>query len=275
MIDLATRLEALRERLAFPEPDLGFDLLDVPQFTNSNVQLIAEVSQAQLHNWTSRGWINLSGDANPGKGRRRFYTGEDVLAVRFAAEMAPFGMIQVAKQVNQSTGWLKVRSFDLAMGVAHDLGRKLYVIPLENDWLYIHDIIALPEVCPVYLTVELDLLIIQTLERLALVVDEEEIQSLGKPAPPTAEETQTEIEEFYSVWTTDHEGRRVHSGLTFEESQEFATLQTIATAEKLHNYDDGPFALGWSKEQQKRNYELQQRHLEGARLETLAKIATK
>lgn len=275
MVDLRTRLEALRERLAFPEPTPGFDLLDVPQFTNSNVQSIAEVSQAQLHNWTSRGWIDLSGDANPGKGRRRFYTGADVLAVRFAAEMAPFGMIQVAKQVNQSIGWLKVRSFDLVCGLAGDLGRKLFVIPLGNDWLYVHDISALPEACPVYLTVELDLLVIQTLERLATVVDEEEPEPLGKPVPPTLAETQSEIEEFYSVWSTDNEGRRVYSGLTFEESQEFATLQPIANAEKLHDYDEGPFTLGWSKGQQKRYHELQDRHLEGAHLVTLQKMATK
>lgn len=264
MIDLRTRLEALRERLAFPEPASSCDLLDVPQFTNLNVQAIAEVTQTQLHNWTSRGWINLSGDANPGKGRRRFYTGADVLAVRLAAEMAPFGMIQVAKQVHQTTGWLNHRAVELVCAAPVDLGRKLFVIMHETDWQYVHEISALPEACPIYLTVELDVLILQTLERLTCVVEEEELAPLGKPPPPSPKDLLAENEEFYGVWSIDIEGRRVRSGLTFEETEEFALLDQIAEAERLHDFDTGPLTFAWTVEQQKRHKELYARHVHGA-----------
>jgi hypothetical protein len=77
-------------------------ILDLPQFTRQNVIDVTGTAAHQLHNWVARKWLTLSGEQNPGKGKRRLYNGCDVITVAFGLELQPFGMMQVAEQLSRT-----------------------------------------------------------------------------------------------------------------------------------------------------------------------------
>ncbi len=95
---LTHRIVRLRQR-AKGDSHMRERLLGGSRFTRQNVIDVTGVAQHQLHNWVSRNWLTLSGEQNPGKGRRRLYAGSDAINVAFGLELQPFGLMQVADRL--------------------------------------------------------------------------------------------------------------------------------------------------------------------------------
>lgn len=264
--DLPFRLEAIRRSLGIEGAAVRQPILDEAQFTNEDVLAVTSLSTTQLHNWVSRGWVSLSGSHNPGKGRRRLFSGQDVIAIELAQALAPYSLIPVAKQILEKTGWVFVRAQELLETGGGSIGRWLRVIPIEDDWLYVPDTApdgAMPQAVYAYLTIRIDRLIIMTLERLVLVLNGEAVPPKDIPQPPSSEQTQAEIEAFYGTHDVDEQGRRVRSGLSFEETAEFEELDAVEWAERAHDHDSGPFTGGLTGERAERHRALYVKHEHG------------
>jgi hypothetical protein len=169
---LTHRIIRLRQ-LASSDSLMREQLLHQARFTRQHVIEVTGVAQHQLHNWVSRKWLTLSGEQNPGKGRRRLYAGSDVINVAFGLELQPFGMMQVADLLARSQQITK-RAYQMLLDPGFESGRAYAVVPSgEGEWRYVafgpgtarsgHDFAAA-------VIVDLDRIILQTLERLVSLV---------------------------------------------------------------------------------------------------------
>ena len=169
---LTHRVIRLRQ-LASSDSLMREQLLHRCLFTRQQVVEVTGVAHHQLHNWVSRKWLTLTGEQNPGKGRRRLYAGSDVINVAFGLELQPFGMMQLADLLARSQQITK-RAYGMLLDPDFQSGRAYAVVPSgEGDWRYVafgpgtarsgHDFAAA-------VVVDLDRIILETLERLMYLV---------------------------------------------------------------------------------------------------------
>ena len=170
-MSLAYRIAAVRKHAGVSSRPA---ILEDGLFTRRNVMDASGAAAHQLHNWVARGWLTLSGDQNPGRGRRRLYSGCDVIAVALGLELQPFGMMQVAEQVARSQQ-ISARAYRMLQDPSFESGRALAIVPSGelNGWSYIvfgpgtaragHDFRAA-------VIIDVDRMILETLERLTLNV---------------------------------------------------------------------------------------------------------
>jgi hypothetical protein len=179
---LTHRIVRLRQ-LASGDSQIREHVLGQSRFTRQNVIDVTGVAQHQLHNWVSRKWLTLSGEQNPGKGRRRLYAGSDVINVAFGLELQPFGMMQLADLLAR-TQQIASRAYRMLLDPNFEFGRAYAVVPAEaGDWRYVafgpgtarsgHDFCAA-------VIVDLDRIILETLERLTSLVSGGHVS----PVPP-------------------------------------------------------------------------------------------
>jgi hypothetical protein len=154
-------------------------ILDLLQFTKQNVIDVTGTAAHQLHNWVARKWLTLSGVQSPGKGKKRFYNGCDIITVAFGLELQPFGMMQVADQLSR-TQQLSTRAYRMLLDPDFECGRALAIVPSDqqNGWNYVvygpgtarsgHDFRAA-------VIIDADRLILETLERLSLVMNDQRV----------------------------------------------------------------------------------------------------
>jgi hypothetical protein len=240
MADLTERLGKLRD-YAVHDHFHNIALIDESQFTNPDIEAATFVSSTQLHNWVSRDWIKLSG-GNPGRGKRRLYTGMDAVAVAVAAALQPFGMMQVADQLirmNQIPG----RTLRLLTDPTciPDYGLGIVPFPEQNDWLYIPMGTEAAETeLPSYSLVVLDVdtLIVETLERIVCILEGKPIAPRVLPKRPTQQETEDQALEFFGAAYRDAEGNRIYRGLTADESKDWDDLKARYLTEHLEPSDE-------------------------------------
>ncbi len=235
MLELETRIGMLREQVEI-NGWRGVALLDEAQFTNGDIESACYVTPTQLHNWVSRGWIKLSA-ATPGKGRRRLYSGQDAIAIAVAAALQPFGMMQVADQLvrmNQVNG----RALRLLTDPLFEPYYALAIVPEPggDDWLYIPMTPRSGEPqspTPSFVLLDVDRLIVETLENVLLVMDGKSVPARNFPKKPTFEEGEDEFLAFTGGAYRDDEGRRVYRGLTVEESFDWDDLKNRNLAARV------------------------------------------
>ena len=197
---LTHRIIRLRQ-LAKGESQMRETLLGEARFTRQNVFDVTGVAQHQLHNWVSRNWLTLSGEQNPGKGRRRLYAGSDIIDVAFGLELQPFGLMQVADRLAR-TQQVTRRAYGMLLDVNFESGRAFAIVPNgEGDWRYVafgpgtarsgHDFCAA-------VIVDLDRIILETLERLMSVSMGEQ---LAPARPDRAAGTDREARDDAQVWS--------------------------------------------------------------------------
>ena len=187
---LSHRIIRLRQ-LASSDSLMRDEILHQSRFTRQHVMKVTGVAQHQLHNWVSRKWLTLTGEQNPGKGRRRLYAGSDVINVAFGLELQPFGMMQVADLLARSQQITK-RAYRMMLDPGFESGRAYAVVPSgEGDWRYVafgpgtaqsgHDFATA-------VIVDLDRIILETLEGLVALVSGQssarpcEVPSVARPA---------------------------------------------------------------------------------------------
>ena len=166
-MSLADRVSKLR---ALVSGEHAYSILELPRFTRQDVIGLLGIADHQLHNWVSRKWLTLSGEQSPGKGRKRLFTGGDVLTIAFGLELQPFGMIQVADLLSR-TQQMSKRAYRMLFDPTLTCGRAVAVVPSPEGegWFYVpygpgtarqgHDFKAA-------VIVDVDRLILETLERM-------------------------------------------------------------------------------------------------------------
>jgi hypothetical protein len=269
ILNLSERLTALRVKLDIQplEWAVHAPLLDDAQFTGDDVIAVTTLTASQLHNWVSRDWGFRLSQANPGKGKRRLYSGNDVIALNLAQELAPFGLVKVASQFirhNHIAGRAAMLLTDPTVqpGFGYFISRDA-TAPTDDDTAWAYTPFSSPDVAKLgraVVALDVDGLIIETLERLALVVAGESVPAKDRLILPTAEETAKEVEDFFGVRDTDESGRKVLTGLTFEQSAEYEALDA------LHRHDR-------SHEQSERWLELEDIHESARRHKVFAEMA--
>ena len=175
---LTTRIARLRES-AGAGTSTRPPILDLAQFTKQHVIDVTGVAGHQLHNWVARSWLALAGEQNPGKGKRRLYSGCDVITVAFGLELQPFGLMQVADELSR-TQKISGRAYRMLLDPAFDFGRAMAIVPSaeQDGWSYVsfgpgtarsgHDFTAA-------VIIDVDRLILETLERLLQIVRGEHV----------------------------------------------------------------------------------------------------
>lgn len=177
-MSLTYRIARLRES-AGKGMSPGPPILDLVQFTRQQIIDVTGVAAHQLHNWVARKWLSLAGEQNPGKGKRRLYSGCDAITVAFGLELRPFGMMQVADELWR-TQRIANRAHGMLLDPAFVSGRAMAIVPSADGrgWSYVsygrgtarsgHDFMAA-------VIIDVDRLILETLERLLQIMRSEQV----------------------------------------------------------------------------------------------------
>ena len=256
--DPGTDFEAFREDLEdWSEPTA---ILEEAQFARGDVLAVTGLTEAQLKNTLDRDLVRLASDHNPGTGRRRLFTGGDILKIVVAHIMSAIGFPMkwsylVADEVER-------RAANRLIGLVHQSNLKIVTFPrLDGDWerVPLYDGMATPPPLPVvYQTLEIDRLIDQVIAKLAALIADQPLPNFDVPLSQPAPSPWSPENDFFRRWHKDDQGRDVLVGLTYEETVEYQNLQA-ARLSQPDEFDD-----------RRRFLELHDKH-ESVRLERVAR----
>lgn len=203
------------------------DILDAPQFTRDDVLRVTGLTSAQLKNTLDRDLVTLSSQHNPGTGRRRLFTGGDILKLTAAHTMSGIGFPMkwfylVADDIYRRA---TRRRIETELGAQEIAGYGFLTYPMSNgDWarIALYDGMAEPDNLPVaYQVVEVDRLIDRVMAKLEALAQDEEPPEFPDMEPDPEPSPYSPENDFFRAWTQDEEGRDVRVGLTFDETLEY------------------------------------------------------
>lgn len=200
-------------------------ILNVQQFTAADVLAVSGLSAGQLKGILDRHQITLSADHNPGTGKRRMFTGEDIIAL---------SAVQSASRVGFPLRWgnvlaQQIKGFAMRMDVeakanikTPDFALAFYPADDGEDWAFVPLIEgqepgALPTAFQV---LDVSREVTQTLAKLHAIVKDEPLPSFGPPQPPERPENEfAPYDNRMRHWERDQTGAWRYVGLTLEESR--------------------------------------------------------
>lgn len=241
--------------------DDSMRILDDAQFTRHDVLQVTGLSDAQLKNTLDRDLVQLRSEHNPGSGRRRMFTGSDILKLVVAHTMSGIGFPMkwsylVADEIER-------RASSRLLGIALEEDYGFITYPMSNgDWARIavyNGMKETPNLPTAYQIVEVDRLIDEVLAKLHALVDEVPLPVFTVAEPKPEPSPYSPENDFFRMWDKDEQGRTIRVGLNYEESQDLIQLEEASLSEERRNRDDGA-----------RYLELHGRH-ERARLARCAK----
>jgi hypothetical protein len=149
-------------------------ILDAAQFTRRDVLEVTGLSDAQLKNTLDRNLVRLREQHNPGTGRRRMFTGSDILKIEVAHAMSEIGYPMkwgylVADEIAQ-------RAVNLLIGLAQSNDHALVTYPIsKDDWerIWVSADREKPALPVAYQILEADRLIAEVLAKLNALIAEE------------------------------------------------------------------------------------------------------
>lgn len=203
-------------------------ILDARQFTRDDVLAVTELTAGQLKGLLDREQVRLNDNHNPGSGRRRLYTGGDILKIVSANVSNSIGFplrwsYLLADQVEQRATSEKLGMF---VGDNRRFALALYPNKAGDNWAFtpVFDGKPVSELPVAFHYVNVSTLIEQTLAKLEALVAEKEIPSFDLPEPKF-ENPYSPENDFFLMWGKDAEGRRIRTGLNLEESEELNALE--------------------------------------------------
>ena len=217
---------------------------DKPQFTVAEVCKITGTTPKALEHFLNpaRGLVRLMGDwVNPGTGKRRIFTGAQVLQIAAAYTMNHIGFPQrwsigltehVARRANART-----------IGLAVHTELSIVTYPMSNgDWALIpiyKEMTQEPKLPVAVHVLDVDQLIDQVLQQLLAVVAGEDIPDFTVP------DIKPEPDWFgpnggLNAWEQDTAGNWLFVGLTLDETRELMSLKGIRLNGEKLEYDERP-----------------------------------
>jgi hypothetical protein len=206
--------------------DMFPPLLDDQQFTAADVLQVTGLSAGQLKGILDRHQITLSENHNPGTGRRRMFTGQDLIALSAvqAASRIGFPLRWGNVLAQQVVGFANRMHMEKKCGVkTPHLALAFYPADDGEDWAFVpiydgDETISLPTAFQVLdVTREVD----QTLAKLQAIVDDIPVPEFNPPKPPPAQNQYAPSSNFFKMWTKDEAGNWLLVGLNLEETREF------------------------------------------------------
>lgn len=246
------------------------------QFTVEDVCQIADISKKALEHFLDpkRGMVNITGQsANPGKGRRRLFCGDDVLKISSAYHMNRIGFPQ--RWSIMMTDEVVRRANAREIGLSDKTDMTIATYPDDDgDWAVVPmyaETEVQPEFPPAVQILQVDVLIDQTKIQLQAIVAGEEIPDFKILPPPPYKNPYSPASNFFRMWQKDEHGNWLYVGLSLEETTELMALTGVSLNgdEIVHEHD----ALSRHKtpEQADRYLALQEKH-ELARIKIVGDI---
>lgn len=217
---------------------------DKPQFTVSEVCTITGATAKALEHFLNpaRGMVRLMGDwVNPGTGKRRIFTGAQVLTIAAAYAMKDIGFPQRWSIPLSDTVARRAKSRAIGLNTQTDMSIITY--PMSNgDWAVVpiyREMTEEPKLPVAVQVLDVDRLIDQVQAQLAAIVAGEDIPSFTIP------DIEPEPNWFgpnggLRAWKKDEAGNWLLKGLTLEETREYMALQGWRLEGEELVYDDRP-----------------------------------
>jgi hypothetical protein len=242
-LEMADNLEAEWRRL-----DEAAQIWEKPQFTVAEVCKITGATPKALEHFLNpaRGMVRLMGDwVNPGTGKRRIFTGSQVLQIAAAYVMNGIGFPQrfSAGLAAHVSGRAK------AMTIGLSTRRKVSIVtyPMSNgDWALvpIYEGVKDEPTLPVAVHVlDVDRLVHEVHQQLQAIVAGEDIPDFTIPDIPP-EPNWFGPNGGQRAWKKDDAGFWLLKGLTLEETREYMALQGWRLDGDELVYDDAPHLFG-------------------------------
>lgn len=204
-----------------------------PQFLVADVCKITGITPKALEHFIKRDLVRLIGPhANPGSGRRRVFSGGDVLMIAAAYAMSRIGFPQRFSRTLAET--VKRRAINRSIGATFnqtDLVLATYPNSDGSDWIVIPLYNEKEEEPNLPVSVQLlnvDRLIDEVHAQLVAIVADEEVPDFSVPDPKPEPNPFSPASNFFRSWEKSKSGRWVYVGLTEEETDELLAMQGIA-----------------------------------------------
>lgn len=221
-IDAEAIFEDLRQRS---------QIWDDPQFIVRDVCAIIGATPKALEHFVNpeRNMVRLHGNwVNPGTGKRRIFTGGQVLMIKSAYVMNKIGFPQRFSATLAET--IERRAKNRLTGLSVETGMNIITYPMrdKDDWALkvIYDTTTEAPVLPVAVHIlNADRLIDEVQAQLVAIINGEEIPDFSIPDTEEEPNPYSPAANFFRAWDKDAEGRWIYVGLNYEETQELLALQ--------------------------------------------------
>ena len=217
----------------FAEQRERSQIWDVPQFVVRDVCAITGATAKALEHFLTpaRNMVRLHGNwVNPGTGKRRIFTGGQVLMIKSAYVMNKIGFPQRFSATLAET--IERRAKNRLAGLSPETGMTIISYPLrdKDDWALkvIYDATQELPVLPLaFHMLNADGLIDQVQKQLTAIINGEEIPDFSIPDPTDDVSPYAPASNFFREWDKDAEDRWVYVGLNHEETQELLHLEGL------------------------------------------------
>lgn len=241
-----------------------------PQFLVADVCKITGATPKAIEHLlsTKRNVLRLDGPyANPGTGRRRVFTGGQVLMIAVVFHMSRIGFPQ---RHSQTLAEMVRRRAIFRSGPQTSAGLTILTYPTQDgeDWAFVNTYEdEAPRTVPVaVMALQADILIDQVEAQLKATVAGEELPDFSIPEPELEPDYYSPKENFFRNWVKSKGGRWVYAGLTAKETDELLRYQGFAlSGDDLVDVE----AVDMTDKQRARYLKLLEKH-EAARLDIMS-----
>ncbi len=233
-------LEAEFQRL-----DEATQIWNKPQFTVAEVCKITGATPKALEHFLtpSRGMVRLMGDwVNPGTGKRRIFTGGQVLQIAAAYAMKDIGFPQrfSIPLADHVVGRAKA----IQIGLADRIKVSIITYPMANgDWALIpvyEGMDVQPKLPVAFHVLDVDRLVHQVHDQLQAIVAGEDIPDFTVPDIAPEPNPYSPASNFFRAWEKDDAGNWLLVGLTLDETRDYMDLHGWRLAGDELEYEDRP-----------------------------------
>ncbi|NUB42860.1 hypothetical protein GEU84_000550 [Fertoebacter nigrum] len=232
-----------------------------PQFLLPDVCKITGATPKALEHFLDpkRGLVHLMGEwVNPGTGKRRRFTGKQVLMIAAAYTMNRVGFPQ--RWSIDLTEMVGRRVFARGHGIVQNSGMTILTYPMKNgDWAVVpiyNETSEEPRLPNAVQVLDVDRLIDETHRQLMAIVAGEEVPDFSIPDLEPEPNPFSPKANFTKAWEKDEAGNWLLVGLTLEETQEFMKLRGM----RLKGDDLEYFDVHFNDRNPARAIELDQQH---------------
>ena len=201
---------------------------DEPQFTVLEVCKITGATAKALEHFLtpSRGMVRLMGShVNPGTGKRRIFTGKQVLMIAAAYAMNKIGFPQ--RWSIALTDTVALRAINRSIGLSQGTEMNILTYPMQDgDWAVktvYRETTETPRLPVAVQALDVDRLIDEVRAQLAAIITGEDIPDFTVPDVEPEPNPYSPKSNFFKMWTKDEAGNWLLVGLTLEETREYMT----------------------------------------------------
>lgn len=205
-------------------------ILSSQQFTVADVLAASNLSAGQLKGILDRKQITLSTNHNPGTGRRRMFTGQDIIALSAVQAAGRVGFPLrwgnvLAQQVVGFAGRMHIERIG-GIKTPH-LALAFYPSSDGEDWAFvaIYDGEERSPLPTAFQILDVTKEVGQTLAKLQAIVEDKPLPDFSLPDPKLELNPYSPASNFFRAWEKSENGRWIYVGLSEGETDELLAMQ--------------------------------------------------